>query len=234
MIKIDWRTEWPLWLIIAGMLIASGVFWPDAPDEIPVHWNIHGEVDRYGGTFEGLFLMPLVTLGVYLLMIFLPKIDPGRANYPVFRNVYTMLRFGLVLIFAVLHTSILIAIKNPGFDVGHVVPYAIGLFFIVFGNVMGKIRPNWFVGIKTPWTLSSKRSWTRTHRFGGRLFMVIGLVVILTGIVKQDWMFIIMTVTVIGGVVLMFAYSYLVWKKDPDRIPAAGSEPVKDEAEPEK
>ena len=76
----NWRSDWPQWIILAGMFLAGAIAWPRVPDQIPVHWNINGEVDRYGGRFEGVWLLPLVALGIYFLLRVIPRFDPGRAN----------------------------------------------------------------------------------------------------------------------------------------------------------
>src|SRR5262249_8829333 len=93
--RIDWRTEWLHWLLIGGMFAWAAGTWATAPERFPVHWNLAGEVDRYGGKVEGLLLLPLVTAALYLLLIFLPRIDPGRVNYPRFASAYQAIRLGL-------------------------------------------------------------------------------------------------------------------------------------------
>ena len=82
--KISWRTEWPMWLLLIGMFALAAASWGATPDRVPVHWGLNGSPDRWGGKFEGLMLMPLIALGIYLIMLFIPRIDPGRANYANF------------------------------------------------------------------------------------------------------------------------------------------------------
>lgn len=214
--------------VIAAMFLAAALLWQAAPERIPVHWNIAGEVDRYGGKLEGLLGIPAMTLGLYLLLRYLPLLDPGYANYRRFAKAYTVIRVLLVLFMAAIYGVILAATFGRPVAVSIVVPLLVGVLFVVLGNFMGKIRPNWFVGVRTPWTLSSKLSWTKTHRLAGWLFIAMGIVLAASGFVRQGW-------AVFGAfgflgacVVWMIVYSYLVWRKDPDRVPPAGTMPNDD------
>jgi uncharacterized membrane protein len=231
--KIALRTELPQWALIAGMFLASAAAWPMASERIPVHWGIDGQVDRYGGKWEGLLMTPAIALGVYLLMVFLPRIDPGRANYPRFKTAYLVFRVGFLVFAAVLHGAILLTALGYQVDVGRVVFLSMGVLFLVLGNFMGKIRPNWFVGVRTPWTLSSKRSWTRTHRAAGWFFILLGLVAIAGGIVPRPGV-IAMIATALVGLPFLIIYSYLIWRSDPDRVAPAGPTPADDESSNDK
>ncbi|HMM42592.1 MAG TPA: DUF1648 domain-containing protein [Thermomicrobiales bacterium] len=217
--KVNLRTELPQWLLMAGMFLASAIAWPTTPDRVPMHWNAAGEVDGYGGKLEGLFLLPAITLGLYLLLLFLPRIDPGRANYSLFSGSYAIIRISMVVLMAAIHALVLLWIKDIKVNASLVVMTGVGLLFIVIGLVLGKVQPNWFVGIRTPWTLSSRRSWVRTHRLGGWLFIAMGLVMIAAEFLSASLMAPVILVTTLGSVVVMFVYSYLEWRKDPDKLP---------------
>jgi uncharacterized membrane protein len=224
--KIAWKVEVPQWIILAGMFAGAAIAWPHAPGRIPVHWSINGQVDRYGGRLEGLFLMPLVALGIYVLMLVLPRIDPGRANYARFRGAYNAIRIALLVLFAVFDVVIQIWVWTGHADIALIAPLAMGIVSIVLGAVLGKIRPNWFVGIRTPWTLSSKVSWVRTHRAGGWLFIVVGLATIAATFVSPRLAFWVLIGGLVGGTVAVVIYSYVLWRQDPDKIPPAGTLPA--------
>ncbi|HDH27220.1 MAG TPA: DUF1648 domain-containing protein [Actinobacteria bacterium] len=153
--------------VIAAMFVWAAVKWPSLPDRIPVHWNAAGVVDGYAGKFVGLLLPPVVTFAVYLMLRYIPRIDPARANYPTFAGTYLLVRTALVVSMAFSYMVAILAIGNQG-----VVPKdrleigAVAVLFVILGGTMGKFRPNWFVGIRTPWTLSSKVSWVKTHWAG--------------------------------------------------------------------
>lgn len=215
--KTSIRFELPQWLILASMFIASVIAWPNAADRVPVHWGLNGDVDRYGGKFEGLLLLPLIATGTYVLLLLLPRIDPGKANYPRFAGAYVVIRIATLLLFATIHTLIIGAAIGADVAMDRILPVAMGVLFVVIGLVMGKVRPNWFVGIRTPWTLSSRRSWVRTHRLGGWLFIGIGLVAIASVGFPPSWLPPTLVALGIGGAIAMCGYSYLEWRKDPDR-----------------
>ncbi|APV43484.1 putative membrane protein [Dehalogenimonas formicexedens] len=215
--KITWRSEALNLFLIAAMFIASAIVYPSAPETVPIHWGLNGEPNGYGGRFEGLFLLPLMTIGIYLLLLVLPKIDPKRANYEKFGGVYRIIRTLLVVFMAGIHGVILASIKGASIDIGMAVMVMVGLMFVVLGNYFGKLKQTWFVGIRTPWTLTSELSWRKTHQLGGKIFVVFGLLLALTGIIRQDWLFFSVFGLFMASIIYLIIYSYLVWKSDPNR-----------------
>ena len=215
--KTNWRIEIALLALIAMMFAAALIMWPTAPSDIPVHWNAGGEVDRYGGKFEGLLLLPLMALGIYLLMRYLPNIDPGRINYARFGGAYTAIRAGVLLLMAGVYAMVIAWVLEAPVDMSRAVPLAVGALFVLFGSVLGQVQPNWFVGIRTPWTLSSTESWARTHRLGGWLFIALGVLFAVTGLFKLGSFGFVVIGASIAVVAVLMAYSYLVWKSDADK-----------------
>lgn len=223
--KPTWKSELPLLALLAAMMVLAAVSWGDAPDRIPVHWNIRGEVDRYGGKVEGLLLVPATGAFVYLLMLFLPRFDPGRENYARFAGSYYAIRASVLTVMAIVYGVMHLWMRGVEVDVGKVVGVSVGALFVLLGNLFGKIRPNWFVGMRTPWTLSSKLAWTRTHRLAGWVFVAGGVAIMAAGILASVAAVIASMVVMIGGLGWATLYSYLVWRKDPDRIHPAGTSP---------
>ncbi len=224
--KVSWRTELPSWLLMAGMWILAGLSWAWAPDRIPVHWGWNGQPDRFGGKAEGLLLMPAMTLGIYVLMLVLPRIDPGRANYRSFAGAYTVARLVMVTAFALIYGVTQLYIRNQALDTSTAVMSIVGGLLLVLGSLMGKLRPNWFIGVRTPWTLSSKLSWVRTHRLGGWLFTGLGLALILAALIHTAWALTAVMALFVVAVVWLTVYSYLVWRADPDKVSPAGTLPA--------
>ena len=223
--KFNWRVELVQLALILAMFLAAALSWAHVPERIPIHWNFAGEVDRYGGKFAGLLLLPLITLGVYLLLLVLPRLDPGYGNYRSFATAYNVIRVSIVCFMAAVFAVTTLVALGYQANVGLVITTSMGLLFIVLGNFMGKLRPNWFVGVRTPWTLSSKLSWSKTHRLAGWLFMLIGLLVLALGVVRTPWILgLTITVSCISGIWTL-VYSYLVYRKDPHRISPAGTSP---------
>lgn len=209
-----WRHEWPSWVLLVGMFVMAAIVWPRVPEQIPVHWGIDGVPDRYGGRFEGLLLLPLIAVGLYLLLRVLPRFDPRRANYALFGGVYDLIRFTVLLFLTIIYAVTLLIAAGYALDMAQIVPLLVGGLFVVIGSVLGKLRPTWFVGIRTPWTLSSARSWNKTHRLGGWVFFIAGLLMAVSGLLRQP----IMLLVVIGGFVVgllgLVLYSYLIWRED--------------------
>jgi uncharacterized membrane protein len=225
--KTTWRTELPQWLLLTAMFAGAAVAWPSAPARFPMHWDLAGEVDRFGGRFEGLLAIPLLALGLHLLMRFLPQVDPGRANYASFVSAYTAARVSVLALLAFLWGVIQLAARGRRIDVGAVVPLAVGALFVVLGSLMGKIRPNWFFGVRTPWTLSSAEAWTKTHRAGGWAFIGAGLATMAASLLGTPMLtFGVLIGSIVAAALGLSVYSYLVWRGDPDRIPPAGRTPA--------
>lgn len=224
--KLTWRTEWFQWLLLAAMFGLALASWNVVPDRLPVHWGLTGKVDRYGGRFEGLMVLPLMALGLYLLLIVLQRVDPGRDNYERFSGSWHAMRNVFMAFMTVLYGLMHLAFRGHPLAMNNILLPALGLLFIFLGNVMGKLRPNWFVGIRTPWTLTSKQSWVRSHRIGGWVFILGGLGLLLAGLVDRAWLT--WTVMILFGVaaVATSIYSWKVWKDDPDKIPPAGTRPA--------
>ena len=228
--KPSWRSELPLLLLLTAMFVLAAVSWSTAPAQIPVHWGLKGNVDRYAGRVEGLLMQPLLAAFVYALMLVLPKIDPGRANYARFSGTYYAIRASVLTVLALIYGVIHLAIRGYPIDIPRSIGLIVGGIFFVLGNLLGKIRPNWFVGVRTPWTLSSKLSWTHTHRAAGWVFILGGIAVMAAGVFQTAFAAWAAFVVMGGGIVGTVIYSYLVWRKDPDRVPPAGTLPTNDGA----
>lgn len=210
------------------MFVVAAWAWPQVPDRIPVHWNMAGEVNGWGNKFTGLFVLPLTMLGIYVLTLAVPYLDPGRRNYQNFARAYTAIRIAIVLFMALIYVLSVRAAFGHQFNISTVIWPATGLLFIILGNFMSKIRPNWFCGVRTPWTLSSKLSWDKTHRLAGWLFILMGLLFFMPLAVPTPAVLI--AILSIDGlcVVWMIVYSYLVYRNDPNPTPPAGTAPNSD------
>ena len=224
--RVTWRTEWPQWLIIAAMFVLAALSWRSAPDTLPVHWGLTGEVDRYGGKAEALLLPPLMALGLYLLLLFAPRLDPGRANYANFRSAYGVIRLAILLVLAGIYVATIGMIWGWQIDMARLVLIVIGALLVLLGSVMGKLRPNWFVGIRTPWTLSSKRAWIKTHRVGGWLFVMLGIVFIAAAFSSSAIVRVVPMGALAATVLALVIYSYIVWRDDDAKTPPAGTLPA--------
>lgn len=215
--NISWRHEYPHLALIAALFALAAAVWSILPDQIPVHWNLQGEVDRYGGKFEGVLLLPLITFGMYWLLLLIPLVDPKRENYARFQGVYRVIRWSLTLYMAALYGLMLATAFGRSIDMALAVSLLMTLLFLVLGFVLERVEPNWFVGIRTPWTLSSALSWKKTHHMAKWVFIALGLAFLPLGIWKNAWS--LGSLFILGGCGLtwLVVYSYLVWRADPAR-----------------
>ncbi len=228
------RREWPSLIVLAAMFVAALCAWPFIDPPIPVHWPLNGEPDRFGGRFEGLLVLPLLAGAMYVLLRWLPRVDPARQNYASFAAAYDVLRFAVLLFLGAFHGLILAIAFGADIAINLFLPIAIGALMMVLGNMMGKIRPNYFVGIRTPWTLASERSWTATHRLGGRLMLLIGTLAVLAGLFRAMFRPASEDGVLMSGlgasaavvVLVLAAYSYWVWRNDGARISVQQTRPA--------
>ena len=207
-------------VIVLAMLAVSAWAWPQIPADaqIPIHWGPDGQVDGHGPKWVGLLGLPAVALAIVGLLAVIPRFEPRRANLERSSTAYVAIALTVVGVFAVLHVVAVMAALGSDINTTTVALAGTGVLFVVMGNFMGKTRSNWFFGIRTPWTLSSDRSWTQTHRLGGWLFIAIGIAVLVATLAFGPgvalWIMVGgLAVSVIG----LFAYSYVVWRDDPAR-----------------
>lgn len=208
--------KWIPILVIVLAFGASAAVYSDLPERVPSHWNLSGEVDGWMSREWGAFITPLILVGLLAMFHLLPRIDPRGANYTKFKSTYeTLILTSMVFILGV-HLVMLAAALGRDVSMTRLMPVGIGLLLIVLGNLLPRTRSNWFVGIRTPWTLSSDRVWERTHRFGGRLFVATGVLIALAAVFVPSISNAVMIAGAVCVSVLVLGYSYVVWRNDPD------------------
>ena len=150
---------------------------------------------------------------IYYMMIVLPKIDPRRENYAKHSGAYNMMQSAIIVFFILMHWATLAVPLGYDLNIGRIATIGIGLLFIVLGNYMTRIRHNYFVGIKTPWTLASEEVWRRTHRAGGLVFVVSGILLGISTFLPQRFSSVWVLFIIIGLVGGLYGYSYLLYRK---------------------
>ena len=199
-------------IIVLSFIIAACSY-PYMPEKMAIHWNAKGNVDSYGSRFEGLFFLPFLLAGLFLLFMAIPKIDPMKYNIEDFRKYYDNF---IVLFFIFLLSVYLWSILwNFGVEIriNAVIPVGVGILFFYVGILLENAKRNWFMGIRTPWTLSSEDVWNRTHKIGGKLFKVLGLVVIF-GIFFQKYVLFFFLVPLLLVAGYLVVYSYFEYQKE--------------------
>ena len=212
--KEELKKDWYLLLLITVMFIVSIVVYSDLPSKMPIHWNLQGQVDSYGNRFWGAFMMPLINIGVLLLMLVTPLIDPKKENYNKFGASYRVIRAILILFFAVLHFVILGFALGYNFDIGRIIVLVLGVLFLLLGNYLPRVRHNYFLGIKSPWTLANEKVWRKTQRLAGKLFVVSGIIMMLSIFFSDQLRFVLLIVCILGSTLASTIYSYFIYKEE--------------------
>ncbi len=202
-------------ILIAAATIAGLLLWDQFPEQMASHWNENDQVDGYMPKFWGVFLMPLVTLGMFLLFLVIPNIDPLKANIAQFRDTFNL--FVTFIIGFMIYVHALTLLWNLGytnFKLSQAMLPAMGLLFIVIGSLLRKAKRNFFIGIRTPWTLSSDYVWDKTHQLGAVLFTVSGVLAVIGGFFGGMTAFWFLFVPMIGSTIFLLVYSYVLYQKE--------------------
>ena len=203
-------------LIIISIIVLSFLsalyLYPQLPDRVASHWNAQGQIDGYMPKFWGVFLMPAITLAIFLLFLLIPIIDPLKKNIDKFRNYFNWLII-LIVVF-LLYVYSLTVFWNLGyrFNMTLLMTPAVGLLFFYIGVILKHAERNWFIGIRTPWTLSNDVVWKKTHQLGAKLFKVAGIIAIL-GIFFAENALWFAIIPAIASSLFLLVYSYFEHKK---------------------
>lgn len=207
------KIHWSLWLIVALTLILGIAVYPRLPEQVPIHWNIAGEVDGYGSRTIGAFGLPLLNLGLLLMMKYLPAIDPKKQNYEKFKGFYGIFVWIMILFMTGLYLLTIAWALGYRPSISLFTKLGLGILFMVLGNYMGKVRPNWFYGIKTPWTLENEEVWIKTHRLGGPLMFVAGLITTCLAFVNHPSTFGIVITIILVAAFIPYIYSFWLYNR---------------------
>jgi len=202
-------------IMLVAATLAGLLLWNQLPDQMASHWNVNDQVDGYMSRFWGVFLLPLITLGMLVLFLAVPSIDPLKANIAQFRGAFNL--FIVLIVAFMLYIYGLSLAWNLGYTdfkmSGAMLP-AIGLLFVFIGFMMRQAKRNFFIGIRTPWTLSSETVWNETHRVGAVLFMVSGVLAFLGAFFGGTTAFWMMFAPIIGSTIFLLVYSYVLYRRE--------------------
>ena len=206
------KADWLIWTIILAPYILVAWFWNSFPEMVPTHFGLDGNPYNYSSKVVGFIILPGTNIVMYFLFLFLPKIDPRRKNYELFPEKYRVIRLGIHSFLSYLLVVTIFYSLGYRFDISLMVLYGILILFLILGNVMGNIRNNFFVGIRTPWTLASEEVWTKTHRLSAKVWVVSSLItMVLIAILPHPEIVFGIYVGVI--LIIPIVYSFLVYKK---------------------
>jgi len=202
-------------ILIAIAMIAGAALWNQLPDPMASHWNANDQVDGTMPKFWGVFMMPLVTLGMLALFLIIPNIDPLKANIAQFRNSFNIFIVLIIGFMLYVHGLTLVwSLGKTNFKMSAAMLPFMGVLFIAIGFMLRKAKRNFFIGIRTPWTLSSDSVWDKTHQLGSVLFMASGTFAILGGLIGGTAAFWLVFVPLIGSTLFLVVYSYVLYRNE--------------------
>lgn len=206
----------PLVIILATFAFGVAVY-DRLPEHMPMHWNARGEVDGYGSRFWGTFAIPAFLLVLWGILRAVPYLDPRRENIEKFRGAYENLIIAVIAFTAMIQVAVVGSALGWPIAVGRIVPVGVGVLFLYLGSLLPRFRSNFFLGIRTPWTLSSDAVWTKTHRVGGSMMVAVGLLLVIAGLTGSPlWI----AIAIGGAMAMVFAvlvYSYVLWRGEQRR-----------------
>ena len=208
------RSRW-FGLVIAAVAVAVSLWaYPQLPPTVATHWNVRGEADGFSGRVVAVSIMPLLIIVMTGLFNVLPRLDPRRANYAKFIDTYWLIANAVILFILIGHGMIVATGLGVPVKIDRFMPIGVGLLFIVLGNFLTRVEPNWFIGIRTPWTLSSDTVWRKTHRTGGGLMVLGGLAVTTSAFLPQSAFLPLLIGAVLVMAVIPIVQSFVLWKRE--------------------
>jgi len=213
------RNRW-LGFVVAGVALAVSVWaWPRLPARVPTYWDVHGVPDGYSSRLVAALLVPAIVVAMNGLFRILPRLDPRRGNYEKFQDTYWLIANAVALF--LLGTHVLVMVNGLGYTVAmsRLMPVGVGLLFIVLGNSLARLQPTWFVGIRTPWTLSSDTVWRKTHRTGGFTFVIAGVLMVGTAFVSGPMTWVLLVTAAALAVAVPVVQSYVLWRREQHEKP---------------
>ena len=208
------RSRW-FGLVIAAVAVAVSIWaYPQLPPTVATHWNVRGTPDGFSSRAVAVAIIPGVILVITALFNVLPRLDPRRENYTKFIGTYWLIANAVILFILIGHAMIIATGLGFAVKIDRLMPIGVGLLFIVLGNYLTRVEPNWFVGIRTPWTLSSDTVWRKTHRTGGWLMVVGGFVIAACAFLPHGAFLPLFIGAIVIVAVIPIVQSYILWKRE--------------------
>ncbi len=204
-------TKFLIILAIAS-LIGTALVYQLLPASVATHFGFDGQPDRFSAKSH-VFILAAIPLALTLLMTWLPKIDPKRENYQKFSGAYEIVKVAIIFFLITIHWLTILYALNHIKDISTAMILIMSALFIVLGNYMPKFKHNYFIGIRTPWTLANPISWQKTHRLGGYLFMTAGLLAIISLVLAPKAAGSVFFISLLLASLITTVYSYIVFKK---------------------
>ncbi|MED4024121.1 SdpI family protein [Priestia aryabhattai] len=195
-------------------LVAWLVALPHLPATMPIHWGANGEADGFATKINAMILTVGIMVLIYFVIAFVPRIDPRKENYKYFSKTYNILLNAVLLLFFFVNMSTILQGLGYNVPMSYIAPIMAGLVFIIIGNYLQRVRSNYFMGIRTPWTLSNENVWKKTHRLSGKIFFIGGLLILISAFLPDGYKSVIMWGSIVLCVAIPYLYSYVAYKKE--------------------
>jgi uncharacterized membrane protein len=205
--------KWYPVLLVVIMAVASVIAYPRLPERVPIHWDLHGQTNRWQSRGHAVLFLPIGVLVLWGVLRALPSIDPRRANYSKFQPTYDLMVGATLTVIALIHLALLASGMGIPIAIHRVIPIALGVILVAVGNQLPRARSNWWFGIRNPWTLSNERVWERTHRVGGYLMMAAGVVMIVGALLSVRAGPLVIACVAVWAIGSMI-YSYVAWRQE--------------------
>jgi uncharacterized membrane protein len=211
------KKHWYFFLLVIISVGISIWAYPQLPDQVPTHWNFSGEVDGYSSKLFAVLFCPILLTVIYGILLGAAKIDPRKENYEKFAGAYRIFVNATLTFLAAIHIAVIFSGLGHHVKMDWIVNIGLGLLFIILGNYMPKVKVNYFMGIRTPWTLANETVWARTHRFGGKVFFIGGIIMIVSAFAPSSIRAVLLIASIVCIAVVPMVYSYAVYKKVADK-----------------
>jgi uncharacterized membrane protein len=205
--------RWVGAVVVLAMLGFTLAVWRELPERIPTHWDFRGEVNGWSSRTVGAFFAPVLGTLLWLGLPLLRRLDPRRKNYERFDDTFFVLVNCIVVFMGVMHVLMLGSALGWPIDVSRSVFALLGVVFIVLGNFLPRIRSNWWMGVRTPWTLENERVWRETHRMAGWTFVGGGVIAMLAVLLPASLRGPVALGALMAGGLLPAAWSYVLWRR---------------------
>lgn len=206
------KKELPLIIIVLLPFIYLAYVWDQLPEKIPVQWGINGEISRYGDKIELLLMTILLPLFVYIIFLIAPKIDP-KNKLTKMGNKFQILKFLVISIQSILALLIIYYAEHQSIANPNYIVLILGVLYIVLGNYFQTVKANYFIGIRTPWTLENETVWNKTHKLAGKMWFGGGILAVLSSLILNNQQNVILFLIISGIITIIpVLYSYLAFK----------------------
>jgi len=216
-IKYNLKKELPSLFFIVFIIVFSFIAYPSLGDKIASHWNFAGQVDGWSNKSSFIYFFPGLIIVMYGFMTLMPIIDPKKESYAGFAQTYINFKTLMVGILSAIYAITIFS--NLGYDIniGKTVSLLIGGMMILIGFMLKNIKSNWFIGVRTPWTMSSPLVWEKTHKISAYSFSFLGLCIIIAPYLSNPWNITVFAIGLVQAVIGTMAYSYIIYRKEKNK-----------------